>query len=257
MGNVEWGGALPPLSVEYAGERHAVPAAPGFSIGRAGDLVIDDNPHLHRRFLMIRAEKGMWWIHNVGTHLTATVSDRERTVQAALAPGGRMPVVADILDIIFTAGRTVYDLTLVTRSHRVEEPDDPDVGVGFDSGVGEATAGRVSLNHAQRLLLLVLAEDALRGSAGGHGEIPTSMAAALRLGWTVPAFTRRLDHLCAKLERAGARGLRAGGGRVSTHRRLRLVEYAIATRLICRSDLALLEPFTRRAGATPHSGRSS
>ncbi len=240
MGNVEWGGALPPLSIEYAGERHAVPAVPGFSIGRAGDLVIDDNPHLHRRFLMIRAEKGMWWIHNVGSHLTATVCDRERTLQAALAPGGRMPVLADILDVIFTAGRTVYDLTLVTQSHGLGSPDETEVGVG------EVTAGRVSLNEAQRLLLLVLAEDALRGTAGGGpGEFPTTSAAAKRLGWTVPAFTRRLDHLCLKLERAGARGLRAGGGRVSTHRRLRLVEYAITTRLISRADLVLLEQFSR------------
>lgn len=238
MGNVEWGRGLPPLSIEYAGERHSVPSVPGFSIGRAGDLVIDDNPHLHRRFLMIRAEQGMWWIHNVGSHLTATVCDRERTLQAALAPGGRMPVLADILDVIFTAGRTVYDLTLVTRSSGVGTPGEAEVGDG------EETAGRVSLNEAQRLLLLVLAEGALRGTAVGGSEFPTTSAAAKRLGWTVPAFTRRLDHLCLKLERAGARGLRAGGGRISTHRRLRLVEYAITTRLISRADLVLLEQVT-------------
>lgn len=240
MGNVEWGGGLPPLSIEYAGERHPVPSAPGFSIGRAGDLVIDDNPHLHRRFLMIRAEQGMWWLHNVGSHLTATVCDRERTLQAALAPGGRMPVLADILDVIFTAGRTVYDLTLVTQNNPGST-----VGETLFEG-GESTAGRVSLNHAQRLLLLVLAEDALRGTAGGGpGDIPTSAAAAGRLGWTVPAFTRRLDHLCLKLERAGARGLRAGAGRVSTHRRYRLVQFAITTRLVSRADLALLEALPR------------
>ncbi|WP_309710863.1 hypothetical protein [Pseudolysinimonas sp.] len=233
------------MSIEYAGERHVVPSVPGFSIGRAGDLVIDDNPHLHRRFLMIRAEQGMWWIHNVGSHLTATVCDRERTLQAALAPGGRMPVLADILDVIFTAGRTVYDLTLLTHSREVGALDETVVGDG------ELTAGHVSLNHAQRLLLLVLAEDALRGTAaGGSGDIPSSAAAAKRLGWTVPAFTRRLDHLCLKLERAGARGLRAGGGRVSTHRRLRLVEYAITTRLISRADLAILD-------ALPRSGQDA
>ena len=235
MGNVEWGRALPSLSIEFAGERHPVPPAPGYSIGRAGDLVIDDNPHLHRRFLVIRAEGGFWWIHNVGSHLTATVCDRERTLQAALAPGGRLPVLADLLDVIFTAGRTVYDLTLVTDGVRAGEP------AALEAEVGEATAGRVSLNLAQRLLLVVLAENALSLAGGGPAGIPTSAAAARRLGWTVPAFTRRLDHLCLKLERAGARGLRAGEGRVSTHRRIRLVEYAIATRLICRDDLALLE----------------
>ena len=242
MGNVEWGGALPSLSIEFAGERHSVPPAPGYSIGRAGDLVIDDNPHLHRRFLMIRAEGGMWWIHNVGSHLSATVCDRERTLQAALAPGGRLPVLADHLDVIFTAGRTVYDLTLVSKGWSAGEP------AALEAEVGEATAGRVSLNLAQRLLLVVLAEDALTRAGSSPGGIPTSAAAARRLGWTVPAFTRRLDHLCLKLERAGARGLRAGGGRVSTHRRIRLVEYAIATRLISREDLALLATLSRPAG---------
>jgi hypothetical protein len=242
MGNVEWGGALPSLSIEFAGERHSVPPAPGYSIGRAGDLVIDDNPHLHRRFLMIRAEGGMWWIHNVGSHLSATVCDRERTLQAALAPGGRLPVLADHLDVIFTAGRTVYDLTLVSKGWSAGEP------AALEAEVGEATAGRVSLNLAQRLLLVVLAEDALTRAGSSPGGIPTSAAAARRLGWTVPAFTRRLDHLCLKLERAGARGLRAGGGRLSTHRRIRLVEYAIATRLISREDLALLATLSRPAG---------
>jgi hypothetical protein len=242
MGNVEWGGALPSLSIEFAGERHSVPPAPGYSIGRAGDLVIDDNPHLHRRFLMIRAEGGMWWIHNVGSHLSATVCDRERTLQAALAPGGRLPVLADHLDVIFTAGRTVYDLTLVSKGWSAGEP------AALEAEVGEATAGRVSLNLAQRLLLVVLAEDALTRAGSSPGGIPTSAAAARRLGWTVPAFTRRLDHLCLKLERAGARGLRAGGGRVSTHRRIRLVEYARATRLISREDLALLATLSRPAG---------
>jgi len=242
MGNVEWRRALPSLSIEFAGERHSVPPAPGYSIGRAGDLVIDDNPHLHRRFLMIRAEGGLWWIHNVGSHLSATICDRERTLQAALAPGGRLPVLADHLDVIFTAGRTVYELTLVSKGWSAGDT------AALEAEVGEATAGRVSLNSAQRLLLVVLAEDALTRVGSSPGGIPTSAAAARRLGWTVPAFTRRLDHLCLKLERAGARGLRAGGGRVSTHRRIRLVEYAIATRLISREDLALLATLSRHDG---------
>lgn len=246
MGNVDTGRTLPALSIEFAGERHDVPPGPAFTIGRVGDLVIDDNPHLHRRFLVVRSEGGMWWIHNVGSHLTATVCDRERTLEAALAPGGRLPVLADILDVVFTAGRTVYDFTLVARGAGSDAPDHA------TGAPGEATAGRVPLNHAQKLLLVVLAEGTLRRASGSSGEIPSSAAAASRLGWTVPALTRRLDNLCLKLERAGARGLRAGQGRVSTHRRIRLVEYAVATRLICRADLALLDDLVP---PTPESRR--
>lgn len=241
MGNVERR-ALPALSIEFAGERHPVPAAPGFSIGRAGDLVIDDNPHLHRRFLVVHAEHGMWWIRNVGSHLSATVSDRELTVRASLAPGGRLPVLADILDVVFTAGRTEYGFALVTYGSLTPTAVAPGLGVG------ETTAGRVVLNEAQRLLLVVLAEDALRRASAGPGEIPTTAVAAARLGWTLPSFTRRLDHLCVKLERAGVRGLRADAGGMSTHRRRRLVEHALATRLVSRADLALLDRVTPPRG---------
>ena len=253
MGNVAGIGAfrvpspLPALYVEFVGERHEVPAGPAYSLGRAADLDIDDNPYLHRRFLEIRREGGMWWIENVGSHLTARIVDAADTVHVSLGPGGRLPIVVPRLHVLFTAGPTSYDLTLVT-----ERPVSPAGRTSDIDARVEDTLGRVALNDAQRLLLLVLAEERLRLAGGRNTAVPASASAAARLGWTLPAFTRRLDHLCAKLERAGARGLRAGEGRLATLRRVRLVEHALATGLIGRADLPLLDAaVAEAAGRSP------
>ena len=39
------------LVLDFSGEIHRVAPADTFVIGRGGDLDIDDNPYLHRRFL--------------------------------------------------------------------------------------------------------------------------------------------------------------------------------------------------------------
>ena len=53
-------------------------------------------------------------------------------------------------------------------------------------------------------------------------------------------FNRKLDNVCDKLDKIGVRGLRGVKGNLATNRRLRLVEYAVATRLVSQDDLYLL-----------------
>ena len=72
--------------------------------------------------------------------------------------------------------------------------------------------------------------------------LPTSSEAARRLGWTLTRFNRKLDHVCEKLERQGVRGLHGAPGRLASNRRARLVEYALASRIVTRDDLSLIEP---------------
>jgi hypothetical protein len=72
-------------------------------------------------------------------------------------------------------------------------------------------------------------------------EIPPSAKAAERLGWTVTRFNRKLDNVCDKLDRLGVPGMRGGQRTFATNRRARLVEHAISSRLVTRSDLALLD----------------
>jgi hypothetical protein len=81
----------------------------------------------------------------------------------------------------------------------------------------------------------------LRRGQRGAGSIPATATAAGRLGWTVTKFNRKLDNVCDKLTRSGIRGLHGAADRLATSRRARLVEYALAARLVDQSDLSLLD----------------
>lgn len=81
----------------------------------------------------------------------------------------------------------------------------------------------------------------LRREGTGLSEIPSSADAARRLGWATTRFNRKLDNVCEKLDRIGVKGLRGGPGLLATNRRARLVEYAVASRLVTPADLPLLD----------------
>ena len=235
--------APPPLRalrIEYGDERHTVEPGREFSIGRESDLSVDDNPYLHRRFLRVRAESGLWWLENIGTLLSATVTDASGQVQARLAPGARLPLVFERVHIVFGAGSTSYELAIHTAGGFYGPVVSPGPREPFARD-GDETIGHVPLTTSQRQLIVALAEPLLRQSSAGHGEIPSSGEAATRLGWTLTAFNRKLDNVCDKLDRIGVAGLRGGRDSLATNRRLRLVEYAISTRLVTRDDLAILD----------------
>jgi hypothetical protein len=222
------------LQVEFCGEWFDLDEAKAFGIGREGDLEVDDNPYLHRRFLSIAFQDGLWWLENVGSRLSATVSDSEGNVQAWLAPGARLPLVFAHTTVLFTAGPTTYELSIVgdeptfqTTAHDTTE-------------VGETTIGPVTFTESQKLLILSLAEPVLRGR-GSTTSIPTSAKAAERLGWSITRFNRKLDNVCEKLSRQSVRGLRGGQQQLAVNRRARLVEHAVASRLVVTADLELLE----------------
>lgn len=224
-----------PVRVEFVGEWYEVDPGEEFTIGRDADLVIDENPYLHRKFLLLRFEFGMWWLMNVGSLLSATVTDESGQVQSWLAPGAKIPIVFQNMNVMFSAGSTTYDFTVHTRtdyfntSHVNTSPD------------GNTTRDAVHLTTSQRQLIVALCEDILRQNVPGRGEIPSSNDAAERLGWTMTTFNRKLDNVCEKLDKMGVTGLRGGRGKLATNRRARLVEYAISTRLVSPDDLALLD----------------
>jgi hypothetical protein len=224
------------VTVDFCGERHPVVKGDSFTIGREADLVIDDNPFLHRRFLKIAHHGDLWWIANIGSQLAATVADHAGMVQAWLAPRAQIPLVFEHTEIWFTAGATTYELDLYCDEHcfTVVAPE--------ESVVGATTYGRTSLTPEQRLLLIALSEPMLKRRVRGAVNAPSSFEAAARLGWTVTKFNRKLDYVCQKLERMGVRGLHGGPERLATDRKSRLVEYALATRLVGNEDLALLDP---------------
>ncbi len=219
------------LRIEYCGEWFDTRAGEPFTIGREGDLVVDDNPALDAVLLELTRGAGTWWIANRAAARSVQVSDPSGRVAAELHPGERVPLVFGPTQIVFTAGRTTYDLSV-----------HGELPYAAAATSAELRPGRVELprlTHNQRLLLLVLCERSLR-RPGSVRDFPTSAEAAARLGWSLIAFNRKLDNVCDRLDRAGVAGLRGGRGSLATRRRARLVDYAIESRLVTVDDLALL-----------------
>ncbi|WP_082297629.1 MULTISPECIES: hypothetical protein [unclassified Microbacterium] len=222
------------VTVEFAGEYFTIAPGSRFSLGREGDLAIDDNLFLHRNFLEISDVDGLWWLSNIGSRLTASVTDSSGGVQAWLSPGARLPLVFEATTVVFSAGPTTYEFVVHSTQPAFRDTQ-------RETTSGDSTIGDVPLTASQRLLILALAEPQLLRDGTGMSEIPTSAKAAARLGWTVTRFNRKLDNVCDKLDRIGVPGMRGGQRSFATNRRARLVEYTIATRLVTRDDLAELD----------------
>lgn len=223
------------LSVEFCGESLTVVDGASFTIGREGDLAVDDNQFLHRRFLVLHQQGDIWAISNVGGQLTATVSDEGGHMEAFLAPGAWLPLVFDTTHVSFTAGPTSYAFSIVNS-----DPPFATTPVSVNDA-GDTTIGATHLTPDQRRLIVALAEPRLRGDGRASVVLPSSADAAARLGWTITRFNRKLDNVCQKLQRLGVRGLHGDADRLASNRRSRLVEYAVATRLVSRADLAMLD----------------
>ena len=225
------------LVLDFSGEIYRVAPADTFVIGRGGDLDIDDNPYLHRRFLVFAHSENLWWIANEGSRLSATLTDGEGLVQSRLAPGARMPLVFPRVILTFSAGPTTYEINLITSG------EDRFSGIdGVRQSSGQTTIGVTPMTRSQLLLVLALSEPVLKRAGTGAAEIPSSAAAAARLGWPLTKFNRKLDNVCEKLDRVGVRGLR--GGRVAgaaSNRRTALVEHAVSTLMVTAEDLYMLD----------------
>lgn len=220
--------------VEYCGADHVVGDEP-FAIGREGNLVLDpDNRHLHRSFLTLSQTQGVTVLTNVGSQLTATVSDEGGRLEAFLAPGAVLPLVFERTVVRFTVGPTQYEFTI-----RSSDPSFAQSQISTDDH-GDTTVGQVSMTPDQLLLVVALAEPTLRREGSSGSIMPTTNEAAARLGWSVSKFNRKLDNVCQKLAAMGVRGLHGEPGNLASNRRARLVEYAVAVRLVTTDDLSLL-----------------
>lgn len=232
------------LVVRFCGEEFPVDGQRPFVIGREGDLVVDDNVYLHRRLLEVRRSGELWVLANVGSQLSATVTDSQGLLQAWLAPGARLPVAFAHTVVWFTAGPTTYEVELLLTDAPFEVLDpmgEPAVSHPPPDSHAPRTAGPVPLTRDQKLLILALTEQALRRGDRGRVSIPTNADAALRLGWTIRKFNRKLDNVCAKLASSGVRGLHGDSGNLAAQRRARLAEYALAARLVTFHDLPMLD----------------
>ncbi|RCS60020.1 hypothetical protein [Microbacterium sp. JB110] len=238
----EHGGSL----VLGFGERIVrIPAGTTFVVGRGADLSIGDNPYVHRRFLEIAQRDGVWWLSNVGSALTASVSSADGAAQSWLAPGSSMPLVFRTTTVMFTGDSTMYEVSLTVESPVYEE------SVGWN-GAGVAGGTAELLSPMQRILLTALAEPLLRDGDGGAARLRSTDEIAARLGWPVEKLERRLGSLCDKFARMGVRGLdRRASGRLLASQRSRLVELAVGTRIVTIVDLELLTAFATQGVDAP------
>jgi len=225
------------LTVEFCGDEFPMVPGQRLTVGREADLVVDEhNFYLHRRLVEFSHESGFWWITNVGSRLSLTVSGEAGTLQSWLGPGARVPVVLLSLAVLFTAGGTTYELGVAINVAPFESTGYvlPEVTTG-------RTLGHVDLTSSQFRLLVALGENTLRRAGAGSSDIPTNAAAAKRLNWSSTTFNRKLDNVCDKYARAGVKGLRGGPGDLAINRRARLVEYVVAARVVRPEHLPILD----------------
>ncbi len=225
------------IRVEFCGEFYQPIEGEVFVIGREGDLVVDENAYLHRRFLEISNQEGFWWIANVGSQLPATVSDASGSAISWLTPGGRLPVVFAETVIRFTAGSTSYEINV--------EIDGPVFAATrpTEEESGETTIGRVDFRGEQRILILALAESVLRKAPGQLSQIPSRGEVAQRLGWSMKKLDRKLDAVCQKLHRSKVRGVYGSMDQLASNRRARVVEFAVSSGLVTQADLVDLDNY--------------
>lgn len=227
------------VEIEFCGQITVVDHQP-FTVGREADLIVDDSRFLHRRFLSLTMRNGIWLVTNIGGRLTATISDVSGRFETFVAPGGALAIVCEHTIVRFDAGPTSYELSI--RVPRMRSTAEGAMAVNQHQGLtGDATVGRVAMTPDQLRLIVALAEPALRGIGRATTSLPCAQDVIRRLGWTRTRYNRKLDNVCQKLAAQGVRGLHGEPGRLASNRRARLVEYALAVRMVTRSDLCLLD----------------
>lgn len=229
------------LTIDISGEQYTVSPTSKCTMGRVGDVVIDDNPYLHRHFLHVEHTSDFWWLSNVGNRTVAYLADDRGLSRSTLVPGSTMPLVFGCTIATFSAGPFAYELKFCINSPVYESVIAPEMAVNADTTIGSTT-----FTETQLLAILALAEPLLRRVGTKIWEVPTAVQAAKRLGWTQTRFNRKLDNVCDKLDKLGVRGLRGSAGSPALERRAVLAEYAVTTGIVTPVHLAVLEAEVHR-----------
>lgn len=231
------------LIVEFCDEEWQVGPDDELGFGRDSDLTIDEsNRYLHRRTGCFRHDAGRWWLRNVGSHLPLSVLESLGRPMVVLPPGVETALWPGDFAVLIEAGPARYEL-------RGRCPGGEDVAIDDAQGAEADLSGPdhtvrwgvFDLNDDQRALLAALAEPRLRDPLAEPVKLPPNRQTALRLGWTLSKFNRKLDHLCGRLSRHGVRGLQGRVGTTANERRQNLVDHALSHQLVGASDLELLD----------------
>ncbi len=223
------------LFVEFCGEEHVVGPAEVLRFGRLGDLIIDDNGHLHRNLGVFDHSADLWWLRNVGTAIPIDVVDRNSTSRITVAPGSSVALPFEEAVLRFEAGPTSYEVSV-----EGPPPGLPPRSIDVGDAPPTISAANITFTPDQLRCIVALAEPRLLDPGLTVTTLPTNREAGARLGWKSTKFNRKLDNVCSKLDRMGVAGLHGGSGGLATKRRERLVDYALSSGLVSVDDLALL-----------------
>lgn len=230
---------------------HVLKRGESLSIGRVAEMILSNDPYLHRQALRVEIVGDHVEVANVGSTLSARlVHERTRTV-TQLEPGGRCALFE---------GRTTVLIRTITREHEVRidvRLPTREVPAPAPVAKGSPTKRPRSLTSDQMLLLTALAEPVLLDPTRTLADLPSNKAVALRLGIGA-GFNGRLDRLCAAVARLGVEGLdpvvsddpyartaEDGQPRKQRRRRERLVEWALTNNVVTIDSLDNLDAATR------------
>jgi len=221
------------LLVAYLGESWTLTPEQSLSFGRDADLVVDDNPYLHRIAGEFRHEAGAWVLENVGSRIVLTLRGAGPLAATTVPPGQQVRLIDRSWSVSFTAGPTNYQLE---GEVQVEGP----LGIGTTTASGSTQRfGVVDLTDDQRIAVVALAQRFLRGEL--NPSVPSNKEIAGQLNWTSKAVQRKVDNLADKLTQAGVPGLKGSEGASAARRRERIVEHMVRQQLVDVDDLSLLD----------------
>lgn len=202
------------------------------TFGRSAELVIDSsNRSMHRELGRFSWADGQWHLTNLGRSITLVATDLDGASFARVTPGASVPLPFPRTAISFSAGRANYRLSAHRRPSAIDDVPDPDDHGYEKSNDLTITASTLEFNDDQLALLGVLA----RLRADGPitiDDIPSNRQLAHQLGWTPSKLSRKLDHLCLKLDRAGVTGLVGDTAETAKVRRLVLANLAVEHALV-------------------------
>lgn len=223
-----------------------VPAGEQCSFGRGldiVDLVLTDDPRVHRHAGTAVVDESGWTLHNDGRWLHLRVTALDRRAFDVLEPGAtlRVPWNRARVDIVVgsdTIGFEAFHSGLVRPASRPLAVETGDVRT--------AIPVEIARNSGAFRALLALCEPRLAES--GNPTLPTNQEIALRLNRsgaedrrvTAKTIERRLDY-CRR--RLGLKARAADGGQLGVDYRAarqQLVDAAIMAGLVAASDLELL-----------------
>jgi hypothetical protein len=180
------------------------------------------------------AEAGVWWLVNKSGVRPLEVVD-DVGIRTVLPPGRRLAVTAPITVIVEGATRR-HALTVDLPDEAMEDRGRRPTPVSQVEGSPTSAASDVSITAADKLALVALFSGYLEPFPR-YDPHPKSYAdAAARLDWPRTTLVKRIEYLRTRLTNAGVPNLL--GENALQH----LAEWALATALIGRADLALLPP---------------